>query len=75
MHFHLDTRRPEPRPAGQGRGTASGKRQTLSDLLTDRLRDRVLPPSIARESLIALGMHYLQQAEDAVAASLPVLDG
>jgi hypothetical protein len=75
MHFHLDPRRPEARPAGQGRGTAPGARQTLGDLLTERLRDRVLPPGIARESLIALGMHYLQQAEDAVAASLPVLDG
>ncbi len=74
MNFHLDTRRPDAiaQPAGSG---APGRRATLPEILADRLRGRALPAGIEREPLVALGLRYLQQAEDAMAAALPVLDG
>ncbi len=75
MHFHLDARRPEPlsrRKSGDG---GAGRRQTLHEVLAERLRDRVLPENVEREALVALGMQYLQQAEEAAMAALPVLDG
>ena len=75
MHFHLDTRRPDPlvkRRSGDG---GPGKRTTLPDLLAERLTERVLPSGIDREQLVTLGLRYLQQAEDAAAAAMPVSDG
>lgn len=74
MNFHLDTRRPEPlarQRAGEG---APGRRATLPEILAERLQERVLPPGIERELLVSLGLRYLQQAEDSVAAAMPVLD-
>lgn len=75
MNFHLDTRRPDPIPRLRGADGAQGRRATLPEILADRLQERVLPPGIEREPFVKLGLRYLQQAEDAVASSLPVLDG
>lgn len=75
MHFHLDTRRPEPlvrKRTGEG---SPGRRATLPDILAERLQERVLPPGIEREQLVTLGLRYLQQAEDAATAAMPVVDG
>ena len=75
MHFHLDTRRPDPlvkRKTGDG---GPGRRTTLPDLLSERLTERVLPSGIDREQLVTLGLRYLQQAEDAAVAAMPVTDG
>jgi len=75
MHFHLDTRRPEPerrKSAGEG---APGKRATLPELVAERLQDRVLPPGLDRDALVSMGLRYLQQAEDAVTAAMPAIDG
>lgn len=75
MHFHLDARRPEPlarRRTGDG---GPGRRQTLPELVADRLRERVLPTGVDREALVTLGLRYLQQAEDAAMAAMPVVDG
>jgi DNA repair exonuclease SbcCD nuclease subunit len=75
MHFHLDTRRPEPsvrRRLGEG---APGRRATLPEILAERLQERTLPPGMEREQLVTLGMRYLQQAEDAATAAMPVVDG
>jgi len=75
MHFHLDTRRPEPilrRSGGEG---APGRRATLPEIVAERLTERVLPAGVDREKLVSLGLRYLQQAEDAAMAALPVLDG
>ena len=74
MNFHLDTRRPEPlvqRRTGEG---APGRRATLPELLAARLRERTLPAGMEREQLLTLGQRYLQLAEDAATAALPVVD-
>lgn len=74
MHFHLDTRRPEPisrKRTGEG---SPGRRATLPELLAERLQERPLPPGIDRAHLVTLGLQYLQQAEDAVTAAMPVVD-
>ena len=74
MHFHLVTRRPEPlvkRRSGDG---GPGRRATLPEILAERLAERTLPPGIEREPLITLGMRYLQLAEDAVTAAMPVVE-
>ena len=73
MHFHLDTRRPDVlkrRSSGDG---APGRRATLPELVAEHLHERVLAPGIDRDVLVTKGLQYLQQAEDAAAASMPVL--
>jgi hypothetical protein len=62
LHFHFDTRRPElvRRQAGGG---APGRRPSLAETLRDALRSRSLPAGVAQEDLIALGLHYLDEAE------------
>ena len=74
MNFHLDTRRPEPIARVRSDGSQV-RRATLPEILADRLQERVLPPGIERDAFVKMGLRYLQQAEDAVASSLPVLDG
>lgn len=74
MNFHLDTRPPEPlvrQRTGEG---APGRRATLPEILAERLQERPLPPGIERQQLKTLGLRYLQQAEDAAAAAVPVSD-
>lgn len=74
MHFHLDTRRPEPlarKRTGEG---SPGRRSTLPELLAERLQERTLPPGIDRTTFVTLGLQYLQQAEDAATAAMPVAD-
>ncbi len=75
MHFHLDTRRPDPLPrrAGDGSGGRT-RRATLPELVAERLRERALPADVDREQFVTLGMRYLKQAEDAAMAALPVLE-
>lgn len=74
MHFHLDTRRPEPlRRKSTGEG-APGRRATLPELVQERLQERVIPSDLDREVLVTMGLRYLQQAEDAVTAAMPVVD-
>lgn len=61
LHFHLDSRRPEViRSEGSG---APGRRPSLADTLRESLRSRVLTSDIDRERLIALGLQYLDEAE------------
>jgi hypothetical protein len=61
LHFHLDTRRPEiVRLHGHG---APGRRPSLSDMVRDKLRSRVIEGDLDREALVALGLHYLGEAE------------
>jgi hypothetical protein len=75
MHFHLDTRRPEPLVRTRTGDGAPGRRATLPEMLAERLRERVLPPGLDRERLVTLGMRYLQQAEETMSAAMPVVDG
>ena len=74
MHFHLDTRRPEPlRRKSSGEG-APGRRATLPELVQERLQERVIPSDLDRDTLVSMGLRYLQQAEDAATASMPVVE-
>ena len=68
LHFQLDTRRPEiVRLHGHG---APGRRPSLADTVRDKLHGRVLPGDVDREALVALGLHYLREAE-ALALAAP----
>ncbi len=71
LHFQLDTRKPHL--VLQRSGT-SARRATLTDLVADRLRQRVLPAGVDRDRLLDLGLSYLAQADEASAAALPVAD-
>jgi hypothetical protein len=75
MHFHLDTRRPDPLPRRAGDGSGGrARRATLPELVAERLRERALPADVDREQFVTLGMQYLKHAEDAAMAALPVLE-
>ena len=65
LHFHLDARRPEPIRLAAVSG-APGRRPSLAETLRDRLHARPLESDIDRESLVALGLQYLREAEDVV---------
>jgi len=72
LHYHLDTRRPEViRLHGSG---APGRRPSLADTVRDHLQGRVLPGDIDRESLVALGLDYLREAE-AIESATPIAAG
>ena len=67
LHFHLDTRRPEIiRTHASG---APSRRPTITDIVRDQLRSRLLESDIDRETLLTLGLEYLRQAETADAAA------
>ena len=42
-----------------------GRRRTLAEIVADKLMTMPLPPDIDRERLVALGAHYLHEAERA----------
>ena len=68
LHFHLDTRRPDVvRLQASGSPT---RRPSLLETVQEKLRSRILPSDVDREALVALGLHYLREA-DAVAAAVP----
>lgn len=61
FHFHLDLRRPDTvRPQSLG---ATGRRQSLADMVRESLRSRHLDRDVDREELVALGLRYLRDAE------------
>ena len=61
LHFHLDTRRPEVvRIHGHG---APGRRPSLRDVVRDKLRGRIIDAELSRDSLVALGLSYLDEVE------------
>ena len=70
MHFQLDTRRPD---ATRPSGIASGRRPTLVETVTAYLKRRPLDDELDRSALVALGLEYLQRADDidAAAAAVP----
>lgn len=73
-HFQLDTHRPTPILHRVGGGAAI-RRATLADIVAERLRERTLTAGVDRDALVALGLQYLQQAEQAAMAALPAVDG
>jgi DNA repair protein SbcD/Mre11 len=62
LHFHLDARRPELLRTTSSSGPAV-RRPSLADIVRDRLQSRTLTPDVDRHALIALGLHYLAEAE------------
>lgn len=74
LHFHLDTRKPEIlRLAISG---SPGKRPSLQDIVRAKLSERTLTSDLDRDRLVALGMHYLEEAEyAAMAVNAPTADG
>lgn len=75
LHFNLDARRPVARLTRDGKDSARAPRRTLTTLVADHLRECVLPGGVDRDTFVLRGMQYLQDAEDAAAAALPVADG
>ncbi len=74
VHFQLDTRRPEI--IRSSAGGAPGRRPTLSEMLQGYLNRRPLEADVDRARLVALGLHYLDEAERAQsAAGTPVPGG
>ena len=66
LHFHLDTRRPEIlRTSVSG---APGRRPSLAETVKEKLETRLLTSDIDRESLVALGLRYLEEANAAAMA-------
>ncbi len=71
LNFQLDPRKPELfRNAAYG---APGRRPSLQQLVRDKLRERVVPPDVDRESLVDLGIHYLKEAEERESVANPVI--
>lgn len=61
LNFNLDLRRPESRrEVGSG---APGRRQPLPDTVREFLGRRPLDAALDRETFVALGMKYLDEAE------------
>ena len=72
VHFHLDPRRPELlRLSSSG---APVRRPSLADTVREKLTERSLEPDVDRVALVALGLHYLREA-DAVGAPAASLGG
>ncbi len=67
VHFHLDCRRPLPKPRQTDGDTAQSPRMTLEQELEDFLRNRFCLSSedIDRDELIKLGLEYLAEAKEA----------
>jgi hypothetical protein len=61
LNFHLDLRRPDVRR--EAGNAAPGQRQPLRDTLREFLGRRPLDAALDRETFVALGMKYLDEAE------------
>ena len=70
LHFGLDTIRPDAERTSTL--AASGRRPSLSDIVLDKLRSRLLQHDVDRDALVDLGMRYLREAEELQEASLTV---
>ncbi len=68
LHFVLDTRRPSVVRTAAAESGAPGKRPSLADTLREALRSRLLTSDIDRDRLVALGEHYLREAEQEMSA-------
>ena len=74
LHFHLDARKPEiVRLSASG---APVRRPSLVETVEQRLRERPVDPAIDRDALVALGLHYLREADaSGTAAAIAAADG
>ena len=71
LHFQLDVRKPEA--VRVDRSGAPGRKASLADTLRESLRARNLPNDVERDAFVALGLRYLEQAEESEPA--PALPG
>jgi hypothetical protein len=71
LHFQLDVRKPEA--VRVERSGAPGRKASLADTLRESLRARNLPNDVDRDGFVALGLRYLEQAEESEPA--PVVPG
>jgi DNA repair exonuclease SbcCD nuclease subunit len=61
LHFHVDARKPEiVRLSASG---APVRRPSLVETVEQRLRERPVQPGVDRDALVALGLHYLREAD------------
>ena len=58
LHFHLDTRRPELIRT-VGTGGPGGRRPSLRDIVREKLGSRIIESDLPRDTLIELGLRYL----------------
>lgn len=73
LHFQLDVRKPEA--VRVERSGAPGRKASLADTLRESLRARNLPGGVDRDAFVALGLRYLEDAEEREApAALPGSD-
>jgi hypothetical protein len=73
LHFQLDVRKPEA--VREDRSGAPGRKASLADTLRESLRARNLPSGVDRDAFVALGLRYLEDAEEREApAALPGSD-
>ena len=68
LHFHLDTRKPEIVRSLSISG-APGRRPSLAETVRTQLETRLIEGDIDRGALVELGLHYLREAETAIAAA------
>lgn len=65
LNFNLDSRRPEiirpPKPEKGEPGTRP-RRPSLAEMLSQKLQERAIAGDIDRAGLVALGLHYLEEA-------------
>lgn len=73
LNFNLDTRRPEIiRPKPEQAGAPRKRRPSLAELLREKLQERAITDNIDRGGLVALGLHYLEEAETVTSTPEPV---
>lgn len=63
LNFNLDTRRPETLRLGVLARAPGARRPSLLELVGERLRSRSLTDNVDKEGLVALGEHYMREAE------------
>ena len=75
MHFHLDPRAPEQ--ARLSAAGAPGRRATLPETVEHYLAKRPLEAGTDRAALVALGLQYLREADEAsqAAGAAPAAEG
>ncbi len=59
LHFNLDTRRPEVK--SRSFSGVPTKRPSLADIVSDKLKARVLNADVDRDQFVGLGLEYLEK--------------
>ncbi len=72
LNFHLDMRRPDTLRL-QG-SAAPGRRQSLAEVVREKLQSRTISADVDREELVTRGLAYLRDAETIVTAPVALLD-